>query len=302
MQPILNYIKHPESLLDSLVKNFGQWLPDSTYIKLRYRCQMGKRLNLRKPQTFSEKLQWLKLFDQKPVYTKMVDKILAKEYVASKIGAEYVIPLLGVWKRPEDIEWDSLPDSFVLKTNSGGGNAGVIICKEKSKIDRQSVINNLKYALKQNIFRTRREWPYKNVKPQILAEQYITPEIDTNDLHDYKFFCFNGIVKCFKIDFNRHIHHANYYDCEGNILPFGEKDFLPQPEKKIELPKNLRRMIEFAEVLANGCHFLRVDFYETNEQMNFGEMTFYPASGMGKFEPEEWDYKLGEWLKLPEQK
>ena len=185
MQPIINYIKHPSRLLDSLVLHFGQWLPDDEYVKLRYRFHMGRRLNLKKNKTFQEKLQWLKLYDHNTEYTKMVDKILAKKYVASIIGSEYVVPLLGIWDRPENIEWDSLPDRFVLKTNHGGGNTGVVICKNKDSFDRERAILKLDNSLNQDVYHSLREWPYKDINKKVFAEQYLESVPGQDDLPDY---------------------------------------------------------------------------------------------------------------------
>lgn len=299
MQNKVNYIKYLAKIMDSLVKHYGQWLPDSIYIKLRYQFQMGQSLDLKNPRTFNEKLQWLKLHDRNPEYTKLVDKILVKDYVSSVLGPEFVIPLLGVWEKPEDIEWDSLPNKFVLKTNHSGGNTGVVICKDRCTFDRMNAIKLLNASLKEDIYRNLREWPYKDVKKRVFAEQYINPNPGATDLHDYKFFCFNGAVKYFKIDFDRqNNHHANYYNREGNLMPFGEQAFAPIPCKAIEIPANLNQMIMLAEVIAQGKRFVRVDFYNVNGHIYFGEITFYPAGGMGQFIPKEWDNKLGQLLKL----
>lgn len=283
-----------------LLYKYAGFIPDKTYVRWVYYLKIGKKLNLKNPQTFNEKLQWLKLYDRRPEYTQMVDKYAVKQYVASLIGDEYVIPTLGVWDNPEDIKWDNLPDKFVLKTTHGGGSSGVIICKDKQSFNRQKAIEKLKQSLKQDLYSKLRERPYKQVPRRILAEKYMETLPESNDLHDYKLFCFNGVVKCFKIDFDRQTdHHANYYDRQCNLLPFGEKRFLPQPEKKLEIPINLERMIQLAETLAKDIDFVRVDFYNLKGKIYFGEITFFPASGVGKFEPEEWDIILGSWLKLP---
>lgn len=301
MQPIINYFKHPAEFIDSLVKNFGQWLPDSTYIKLRYRCQMGKRLNLRNPQTFSEKLQWLKLHDRRPEYTKMVDKLLVKDYVTSQIGGQYVVPLLGVWDKPEDIDWDKLPDRFVLKTNHSGGNTGVVICYDKDTFDRQKAIMKLRASLASDVYHILREWPYKNVKKKIFAEEYIEPAPGVKDLPDYKFFCFNGKVKALFIATDRQTPGVDlkfdFFDSEYNHLPVrqGHPNSVTPPQK----PTSFEEMKRVAEILSKGIPHVRVDFYEVNGKPVFGELTFCHFAGMVPFEPEEWDYKFGEWLELP---
>ena len=285
----------------SIVSNFLRWLPDATYLKLLYRFKMGHRLNLKNPQTFTEKLQWLKLYNRKPEYTQMVDKLAVKEYVADRIGAEYIIPTLGVWDRPDEIDWDSLPNQFVLKTTHGGGGGGVVICRDKGTFDKTSALAKLKESMASDIYSSLREWPYKNVPKRIIAEKFMSSEESPapKDLLDYKFFCFNGKVKFFKVDFGRFVeHHANYYDTDGKLLPFGEINFEPDPAHIIELPNNLREMILLAERLSKNEPFLRVDFYNVNGTIFFGELTFYPASGMGKWTTEEADIKIGMYLDL----
>lgn len=283
----------------SIVSNFLRWLPDATYLKLLYRFKMGHRLNLKNPQTFTEKLQWLKLYNRKPEYTQMVDKLAVKEYVADRIGAEYIIPTLGVWDRPDEIDWDSLPNQFVLKTTHGGGGGGVVICRDKGTFDKTSALAKLKESMASDIYSSLREWPYKNVPKRIIAEKFMSSEESPapKDLLDYKFFCFNGKVKFFKVDFGRFVeHHANYYDTDGKLLPFGEINFEPDPAHIIELPNNLREMILLAERLSKNEPFLRVDFYNVNGTIFFGELTFYPASGMGKWTTEEADSIIGDYL------
>lgn len=285
----------------SIISNFFRWLPNATYLKLLYRFKMGHRLDLKNPQTFTEKLQWLKLYNRKPEYTKMVDKYAVKEYVAKKIGEEYIIPTLGVWDKPEDIDWDLLPNQFVLKTTHGGGGSGVVICKDKATFDKASAIAKLKESMASDIYSGLREWPYKDVPRRIIAEKFLAPEKSPapNDLPDYKFFCFNGKVKFFKVDFGRFVeHHANYYSPEGELLEFGEQGLEPDPNYPIELPNNLKEMISLAEKLSANEPFLRVDLFNVNGNIYFGELTFYPASGMLPWTTEEADMKIGKYLKL----
>jgi hypothetical protein len=260
---------------------------------------MGYWIDWKNPKMFSEKLQWLKLYDRKPEYTIMVDKYAVKEYVAKIIGEEYIIPTLGVWDRPEDIDWDSLPDKFVLKTTHGGGGSGVVICKDKATFDKIDAIKKLKKSSSKCIYKLLREWPYKNVSRRIIAEQYLE-QGENNSLNDYKFFCFNGKVKFFKIDFDRFTEHrANYYSLDGKLLEFGEKAYPIRFDVEIDLPKSFDRMILIAEKLSVGLQFLRVDFYDVNNKIYFGELTFYPSSGIKEFTSIEWDKKLGYMLKLP---
>lgn len=272
---------------------------DEEFLTRIYRFRMGKDLNLENPKTFNEKLQWLKLHDRKPEYTTMVDKYEVKKYVADIIGEEYIIPTLGVWDNVEDIEFDKLPNQFVLKCTHDSGS--IVICKDKSKLDFEAAKKKLKKGLKKNLFWYGREWPYKNVKPRIIAEEYLS-DTKTNDLYDYKFFCFGGTVRCFKVDFDRFIeHHANYYNREGNILKFGEAELPPIYDKKINISSNIDKMMELSEMLAAQNPFLRADFYDANGKIYFGELTFFPASGFGKFTSEDWDLKLGEWIQLPDK-
>ena len=301
----LNHLLHNRAqFCDSIVKNFLGFLPDKLYLSLRYRCQMGHWLNWKNPKTFTEKLQWLKVNDYKPEYTKMVDKLAAKDYVAQRIGEQYIIPTLGVWECVENIDWDSLPDQFVLKTTHGGGGCGVFVCSDKTHFDNAKAIEKLQTSMHSNAGKTYREKPYLNVPRKIIAEKFMAERkakgnAKISDLLDYKFFCFNGKVKCFKIDFGRFVeHHANYYSPEGQLLPFGEKGLEPDPNHIEMMPENLNKMIDIAEKLSEGFKFLRVDLYNVKGKIYFGELTFYPASGMLPFVPEEWDEKLGSFLNL----
>lgn len=431
------------AFMAALVQNFFRWLPDKPYLQLLYRFKMGHRLDLKNPKTFTEKIQWLKLYNRKPEYTRMVDKYAVKDYVANIIGKEHIIPTLGVWNRPEDIDWDALPNQFVLKTTHGGGGGGVAICKDKHTFNRTEAIAKLNQSMRSDIYNGLREWPYKNVPRRVIAETFLAPwkgQTDLTDykiycfngvpklimtadgrfsedkrfgyydtewnavditwgaprpdkdlprpkqlpqmlevasqlsknipharidlynvrdnvmfgeitmfdssgleaitpdnmdeylgsmielpyssngggkyliingmiervlkedeaLNDYKFFCFNGNVKFFKVDFGRFVeHHANYYSPEGTLLEFGEKDFKPVPEHPIVLPVNLNAIIALAEKLATNIPFLRVDFYNINGKIYFGELTFYPASGLSHWTSEEKDEKLGCFLQLP---
>ena len=279
------------------------WMQDEMYIRLLFRGSLGEKLHLDNPQTFNEKLQWLKLYDRQPQHTRLVDKYLVREYIRDAIGEEYLIPLLGVWDHPDEIDFDALPNRFVLKCNHNSG-LGMCICKDKSKLDIEQVKKELAQGLAENYYLVRREWAYQDVPRKILCERYISdsgidPQSGHDGLSDYKFFCFNGIVKFFKIDFDRFTdHHANYYSPEGELLPFGEADYPPKPDHQLPMPKNLKKMVELSEILSKGHKFLRVDFYEINGAVYFGELTLFPATGMGQFTPVEWDRIIGDWLVL----
>ena len=296
LNKLISYINKPNKIIWFLgAKNIFP-ISDKILLKTIYNCVFDNKLDLKNPQTFNEKLQWLKLNDRKEIYTKMVDKYEAKSYVSKIIGNKYIIPTLGIYNNFDEIDFNKLPNQFVIKCTHDSG--GLVIVTDKSKLDIKKAKKKINKSLKRNYYYLGREWPYKNVKPRIRVEKYMKDN-STNDLRDYKFFCFNGKCKFFKIDFNRLTkHQANYYDTKGNILPFGEEICPPDFAKKLELPVNLKKMINLAEKLSQNITFLRVDFYEINGNIYFGELTFYPASGFGKFQPEEWDLKLGNLIDL----
>lgn len=276
-------------------------LSDEAYVKKIYQASMGTPLDLDNPQTFNEKLQWLKLYDRRPEYTMMVDKYLVRKYIADKLGEEYLIPLLGVWDNPDDIDFDKLPNQFVLKCNHNSG-LGMCICKNKFKLNIEKVKKELKKGLKQDYYLRSREWPYKNVPRKIIAEKLMTEE-DGSDLKDYKFMCFMGTVKCSFVCSERFSGkglHVTFFDKEWNVMPF-ERHY-PYVKEGIRKPKKYEKMIELSEKLAKGIPFVRVDFYEINGKIYFGELTFYPGSGYEEFTPDSWDKKFGDWLTLPEKK
>ena len=271
-------------------------MSDKAYLKYMYWSHFGKKLDLKAPKTFNEKLQWLKLYYRDPDQIKLVDKYDVKSYIADTIGEEYIIPTLGIYDSFDEIDFDALPEQFVLKCTHDSGST--VICLDKASFDVEAARKKLTGKLRTNLFWHGREWPYKNVKPRIIAEKYITFDGDVPE--DYKFFCFNGVAKCFKVDYDRFKdHRANYYTPQGELMRFGEMVCLPDFDRDVRLPKNREKMIALAEKLSQGHPFLRVDFYELGDEIYFGELTFYPASGFGPFVPEEWDERLGEWIKLP---
>ena len=297
---VVEILKDPKQLLIKLnyrYPYFLKWMSDEQCIKFWYRIIFGKELDLASPKTFNEKLQWLKLYDRKPIYTTLVDKYAVKEYVASVIGEEYVVPTYGVWDSFDDIDFDSLPEKFVLKCTHDSG--GLIICKDKNKLNIKAARRKINRCMKRNFYWVYREWPYKNVQPRIIAEAYLEDRA-IKELRDYKFFCFGGVAKCYKVDFDRFInHHANYYDCANNLLSFGEAAYPPDFSRKINIPNNVKKMIELSDQLSKDVPLMRVDFYDVEEKIYFGEMTFFPASGYGEFTDDIWDKKLGTWLQLP---
>lgn len=289
-----------------IINKIGKLLPDKLFLSLNYYHMFNKWINWKNPRTFNEKLQWLKLYDRKPVYTTMVDKYEAKQYVASIIGKEYVIPVLGVWNRFEDIDFSSLPNQFVLKCTHDSG--GLIICKDKSKLDYDAARRKITKSLKRNYYYAGREWPYKNVKPRVIAEKYMEnsltanfPDYDLmkNDnkvLADYKLFCFNGKVRCLYVSDSIN-HKIQFYDENYNVLDIERFDYerfdvLPQK------PTNFDMMKQLAQQLSKNIPHVRVDFYEVDGKVYFGEMTFFTASGFIPFKEEKWDRLLGSWLNL----
>ena len=259
------------------------WLirDDAKYLSTLYKFELGVKPDLEHPKKFSEKIQWLKLHDHNPLYTTMVDKLAVKELVSARLGEEYVIPVLASWDSSEQIEWEKLPKQFVLKTNHDGGGHGIVICKDKSQLSIPRAMQELKHSFYRSPYMVGREWPYKNVQKCVFAEAFVS---DSNgELRDYKFFCFNGKVKCFKIDYNRQIYHqANYYDPQCRLLPYGEAAYPPNFEADIHIPENIQEMITLAEKLAKDIPFVRIDFYNVDGRIYFGEITFYPAGGMSK--------------------
>lgn len=287
-----------KTLIKRLATSVGRCIPDKMYLDIRFRKVFGRSVNWKNPVTYSEKLQWLKVYDRKPIYTEMVDKYEVKKLVGQKIGEEHIIPTIGVWDRVEDIDFDSLPDQFVLKCTHDSG--GLVICPEKSKLDIDSAKKKLKQCLKQNFFWSGREWPYKNVKPRIIAEKYMVDE-SGYELKDYKFFCFDGEPKALFIASDRQVDGEetkfDFFDMDFNRLPF--KNGHPNSERVVNCPSSFEKMKELAAILSRGIPQLRVDFYDINGQIYFGELTFFHHSGLETFEPEEWDYKFGEWISLP---
>ena len=300
MNKVIRVISHPGLALKKICKKFLLLLPDEPYLRVRYRQEMGKRLNLTNPQTFSEKIQWLKLYDRQPEYTMMVDKYAVKDYVARILGEEFIIPTLVVWDNVEDIEWDKLPDQFVLKCTHDSG--GQVICRDKSILDKEEAVRILRWGMKQNYYRKTREWPYKNVPRRIIAEKYIKPAPGTDDLADYKFFCFNGEPRyCQVISGRGKKMCIDFFDMKWRHQPFHEPKNYPFADIEPARPMHFDRMQDAARQLTKGRAFCRIDFYEVGDKVYFGEITFYPTSGMGGFDPEEWDYSFGKWITLPKR-
>lgn len=300
----LEILKKPQLIVRGFgyvfVNLFGRQMSDKTYLQCKWWVNNGKKLDLENPVTFNEKLQWLKLYNRNPMYTTMVDKYEAKKYVANIISDEHIIPTLGIYDSVEDIDFDSLPNQFVLKCTHDSG--GIVICQDKTQLNRKKAIKKLRKGLKSNFYWTNREWPYKNVTPRIIAEKYMTN--GDGELRDYKFFCFDGVPRVMFIASDRFNKEEetkfDFFDMEFNHLPF--RNGHPNATKPIERPAEFDEMRMLASKLSKGIPQVRVDFYDVNGQIYFGEMTFFHWSGFVKFDPEEWDYKIGEMIELPRNK
>ncbi len=278
-------------------KYVQMWVPSKIYIKIQYRNYTGKRLDLRNPQTFNEKLQWLKLYDRNPLYTNLVDKYKVREFISQTIGEEYLIPLLGVWDKFDEIDFGELPNKFVLKPNHTSGD--VFICKDKTKVNFDELRTKVNAWLEREYYWEHREWPYKNIKPRIICEKYMVDESGI-ELKDYKFLCFNGEPKIIQVMSGRKNgnYYINHYDINWDRVEIHRKRCAENP-KGIDKPAGLQTMIDISRRLSRDIPFVRVDLYSTARQILFGEMTFYPVSGYMDFQDERWDYKLGSWIELP---
>lgn len=271
---------------------------DESFLKRKFKALLHYEPDLSSPKTFNEKTNWLKLHDRNPSYCSLVDKYEVKRIVSEKIGSEYIIPTLGVWDSPEDIDFDSLPNRFVLKCTHDSGSR--VICGNKSGLDYAKARMTMRKSLKNNYYLLNREWPYKDVRRRIIAEEFI--EDKGGRLNDYRFYCFNGEPLFFSIDLIvDSAVRVNFYDMNRQMLPFGAAEEPPVFDLKVEMPENLGDMVENARVLSKGHPFLRVDQYNTDGRIYFSELTFFSYGGFMEFYPDRsWDYAIGEKLILPE--
>lgn len=296
---LMKFIKDPGAVFTSLGhRELLNWIPDKTYLKIAYFVSMGKRLNLDHPQTYNEKIQWLKLNYRKPIMTQCVDKYEVRKYVADTIGEKYLIPLVGgPWDSFDEIDFDTLPDRFVLKCTHDSG--GLIICRDKSKLDRMQAKKKIEACMRHEFYWGVREWPYKDLHPRIIAEAYME-DSSTNELRDYKFFCFDGIVKALFVASERQTAGVetkfDFFDADYQHLPFTNGH--PNAAKVPEKPVCFEQMKVLAARISEGFPHVRVDFYEVNGRVYFGEITFYHWSGLMPFEPEAWDMTFGEWINI----
>lgn len=278
-----------------LVYGIGKLIPDSLWLHMKYKQHLGKRGDFMNPQTFNEKMQWLKLNDRNPEYSLMADKYSVKKRVSELIGEQYVIPLLGVWNRAEEVDISGLPDQFVLKTTHDCG--GVIVCRDKSRFDYNKMVNSFSARLSKNYYWNCREWPYKNIQPRIIAEEYMEDK-KSKVLPVYKILCFNGqpeIIQTIQND-KQPNESIDYFDVNWNLLDLRQN--YPNSEIPLSRPEKLTEMIEIARKLSRGTRFIRIDLYSINGDIYFSEYTFYSDAGFAAFVPERWDKKLGDMIQL----
>ncbi|MBE7060496.1 MAG: glycosyl transferase [Ruminococcaceae bacterium] len=270
-------------------------MEDWAFLKKKFKISLGKELDLDNPKTYNEKLQWIKLYDRKPEYTMMADKYAVRKYISEKLGDEYLVPLIGVWDNPDDIDFDKLPDKFVLKCNHNSG-LGMCICKDKSKLDIKKVKKSLKRGLKQNYYLLGREWPYKDIKHKIIAEQYLEND-DKSDIQDYKILCFNGEPKLIELHKNRFSDHTqDFYDTTWKKIDITQD--CKQSDIVVPAPECLNTMLDFSKLLSKDIPHVRVDWYFVKGRLYFGELTFFDSSGFAHFKPELYDKLLGDYIDL----
>ncbi len=290
-------IENPRIIIQYVAsKGLLNWMPDKQFLKLHYYSWSGKKFNLENPQTFNEKLQWLKLYDRKPKYTQMVDKYEVRKYVAETIGEEYLVPLLGIYNSANEIDFDMLPNQFVLKCTHDSGS--FIKCVDKTELNIEKTKEKLSRCLRRNYYYTAREWPYKNVKPRIICEILL----DSNIFH-YKICCFNGHPKFLYIGqglVSDHSLMVDYMDLNWNKMPFRRTDF-NNFDRVIRRPDHFEEMLTLAEKLCKGFMFARIDLYEVDNKVFFSEITLTPMGGYNPFEPESYDELIGSWLVLPKK-
>lgn len=285
---------------DKMKKLFG-FLPDKAYLQLYYFMRFKKPCHFRNPKTFSEKMQWLKLYNRKKIYTIMADKYAAKDYVAEKIGSEYIIPTYGVWDSFDQIDFDALPEQFVLKCTHDSG--GLVVCRDKQALDLESARKIMTDSLQRDYYRLAREWPYKDIPRKIIAEKLMSDASQMTGLTDYKFYCFNGEPRFLYISSGLEDHATasiSFLNLDWTFAPFRRMDYQPFAQL-LPKPANYEKMLEIARVLSAREAFLRVDMYEIGGKVYFSELTFTPCGGMMAFHPSQWDVTLGEWITLPEK-
>lgn len=296
LKRIRTLLENPKVLIIKWIRLLEPIVSDELYLRMLFRVRVGYWPNLKNPQSYNEKIQWLKLYYRRPEYTRLVDKVSVKEFVCQTIGEQYVIPTLGVWDDVDEIAWEALPNQFVVKASHDSG--GIVICKDKSKLDIKNAKTMLESAGSKDYTKYNKEYVYHNVPHRFIAEEYMEDESGF-ELKDYKIFCFDGVPKYLYVASGRQKHDArfDFYDCEFNHLPVlnGHPNADVWPKK----PRNFEEMLDVAAKLSEGLPEVRVDLYNINGRVYFGEMTFFHWSGMAPYDPQEWDYKFGEMIKLP---
>jgi len=299
---IMKYCRKPYLIIGYLAGRFPslfKFVPDKICIKMQFEAAIGQKLDLKNPKTFNEKIQWLKLHGDLQKYANLADKYEVRKFVSNSIGEEYLIPLLGVWNKFEDIDFSKLPEQFVLKCNHDSNS--VVICKDKTTFNIKKSREKLNKCLKRKFYYAFREYQYKNIKPKLIGEKYMVDESE-NELKDYKIYCFNGNPKIIQVIYDRCTDSkANLYDIEWNYIPV-VKTYPTNPNRMINKPSKLDEILHLAKMLSKNCLFVRVDFYSVNDKIYFGELTFTPAAGLGKFEPKEFDFEMGSWIELPKER
>lgn len=284
-----------QSNKQALISMASRLMPEKLYLKLYYRMVFKRALDLKDPKTYNEKLQWLKINDRNPLYTQLVDKYLVREYVSDRVGDQYLIPLLGVWDSFEEIDWEELPDQFVLKTTHDSGT--VIVCRDKRDFDILAARNTINASLRRNYYYLTKEWPYKDVSPRIIAEQYMDDGSGTG-LKDYKFFCFSGEPKFLFVASDRGIHQTKFDFFDMKFRRLNIAQHYPNSGMEIARPESYDEMVSIAKALSQGLVHVRVDLYEIGGRPYFGELTFYHFSGLAPFDPPEADMRIGAMLNL----
>lgn len=292
---------HSRKLLSYGIRHFLTFLPDKIYLKILFFIETGQLIDFSNPISFQEKIQWLKLNQRDAKMTQLVDKNFVKEWVKNKIGSKYIIPTIGEWDKFDEIDFIKLPQKFVLKTTHGGGSTGVVICNDKNYFDFNKASKKIHKSLSFDIYKQYREWPYKNVKRKIIAEELIEMP-GGGEMIDYKIYCFNGDPQYVQVIQNRHTNETiDFFDIHWNHMEFvGLNPNAQNAKNIIPKPSVLEEMIKVARELSENFKFTRIDLYVIDDRIYFGEITFYPGSGFGRFAPEIWNLELGKNLILTE--
>ena len=282
----------------AVIGRLGDWLPDDIYLKIRYRLIMGRKLDLNNPKSFNEKLNWLKIYYRDERYTGFADKATVKDYVAKQIGSEYVIPTYGVWDSFDEIDFDQLPNAFILKSTNGGGGTGVVVCRDKKSFDKNHAKRLLESSMS-SVDKIQREWVYYDIKPRIIAEKLMKND-DGSEIVDYKIMCFNGVPDNIMVCTGRMDGNLRYYffDRDWHFLKYQYVDQDLPDDFTLPKPEHLEEMFALAEKLSKGLPFVRVDLYDAEGRVWFGELTFYPCAGFDTDITPETDRLLGDKLDL----